>query len=69
MTVSASTVYANLQKIDQVDPLTSAVYREQAQEVLATPSIELRLRRAIADLLNRANQELAMKTVTSEDSY
>lgn len=69
MTVSAKTVYSNLEKIDQVDLVTSALYREQAQEVLATPSIELRLREAIADRLNRANQELALSTVGTEDSY
>lgn len=69
MTVSANTVYSNLEKIDQVDLVTGAVYREQAQEVLATPSIALNLRRAIAERLNQANQQLAMQTVGSEDSY
>jgi hypothetical protein len=69
MTISADTVFSNLQKIDQVDPVTSAIYREQAQEVLATPSITLKLRSAIADRLNRANNDLALHTVGSEDSY
>jgi len=69
MTISADTVFSNLQKIDQVDPVTSAIYREQAQEVLATPSITLKLRAAIADRLNRANNDLALHTVGSEDSY
>lgn len=69
MSISADTVFSNLQKIDQVDPVTSAIYREQAQEVLATPSIALKLRAAIADRLNRANNDLALHTVGSEDSY
>ncbi len=69
MTISADTVFSNLQNIDQVDPVTSAIYREQAQEVLATPSITLKLRAAIADRLNRANNDLALHTVGSEDSY
>jgi hypothetical protein len=69
MTISADTVFSNLQNIDHVDPVTSAIYREQAQEVLATPSITLKLRTAIADRLNRANNDLALHTVGSEDSY
>lgn len=69
MTISAKKVISNLQKIDQVDPVTSAIYREQAQEVLATPSIALPVRSAIADQLNRANLDLALHTVGSEDSY
>jgi hypothetical protein len=69
MTISADRVFSNLQNIDRVDPVTSAIYREQAQEVLATPSITLKLRAAIADRLNRANNDLALHTVGSEDSY
>ncbi|MBE9125884.1 MULTISPECIES: hypothetical protein [unclassified Coleofasciculus] len=69
MMVSANTVYSNLKKIDRVDLVTSALYREQAQDILATPSIELKLRTAIAELLNHVNQELALQTVGSEDSY
>ncbi|HAG81578.1 MAG TPA: hypothetical protein DD379_01995 [Cyanobacteria bacterium UBA11162] len=69
MIISANTVYSNLALIDQVDLVTSALYRQQAQEVLATPSIELHLRKAIADRLNRANQVLALETVGTEDSY
>lgn len=67
--VSANTVYSNLKKIDRVDLVTSALYREQAQDILATPSIELKLRTAIAERLNHVNQELALQTVGSEDSY
>ena len=69
MTVSPKTVYCNLAKIDRVDLVTGAMYRQEAQEVLATPSIQLKLRAAIANRLNRANQVLAMATVGSEDSY
>ena len=72
MPISLSTTDAicrDLQKIDQVDPVTGAVCRERAQDILATPSIALKIRNAIAELLIQANQELALETVNSEESY
>lgn len=58
-----------LQKIEEADPVTSAIYREQAQDILATPTIALKVRTAIADYLSQINQRLALKTVEKEDSY
>ena len=72
MPISPSTtdsIYCDLQKIDEVDPVTGAVYRERAQDILATPSIALKIRKAIAERLIQANQELALETVSSEESY
>ncbi|WP_013323121.1 hypothetical protein [Gloeothece verrucosa] len=66
---SVEQVYADLDKIEQVDSVTGAVYRERAQDILATPSIALQLRKAIADRLCQINQLLMFKTVDGEDSY
>jgi hypothetical protein len=66
---SLNKLYAKLKKLNQVDPVTSAQYREQAQEILATPSIALKIRKAIADRLNRANQQLTLKNVNNDESY
>jgi hypothetical protein len=63
------TIYGDLQKIDEVDAVTGAIYRERAQDIIATPSIALKIRKAIAERLIQANQELALETVTSEESY
>ncbi len=60
---------AELETLDQVDPVVGAGYRTEAQEVLANPSITLRIKTAIADLLMQANQQLVYKNVTGEDSY
>jgi hypothetical protein len=65
----ARTVYANLARIDQVDLATSAIYRQQAQEVLANPRVGLELRQAISDRLMQANRYLSMQTVNNGDSY
>jgi hypothetical protein len=64
-----SNLYAHLEELDRDDPVESATYREQAQEILANPSIALKIRTAIADLLLQANQQLSLKNVGSEDSY
>lgn len=69
MKVSPKTVFDNLQNLDRVDKVTSAIYREQAQEILATPTIELATRIAIAEKLQSANRLLAMQTIENEDSY
>ena len=64
-----SDFYAQLEQLDREDPVESATYREQAQEILANPNIALKIRTAIADLLLQANQQLSLKTVGGEDSY
>ncbi|MCG8366501.1 MAG: hypothetical protein MJA27_24600 [Pseudanabaenales cyanobacterium] len=67
--VSPRTVYDNLQLLEQVDTSRSALYRRQAQDVLADPNVSLSWRQAIADRLNRANHLLALLTVGGDDSY
>lgn len=63
-------LYAELENLDRVDLVTGAIYREQAQDILANPAIALTVRKAIADLLTQANQRIAMMTTAkSEDSY
>lgn len=62
-------VLEHLKQLEKVDTLQSALYREEAQEVLADDTVSLKWRQAIADRLNRANHDLALHTVTSEDSY
>ncbi|MCA1990680.1 MAG: hypothetical protein LDL41_01340 [Coleofasciculus sp. S288] len=69
MAISPRTVYSNLRKIDQVDLMTSALYRELAQDVLARPGVSLAMKQAIADRLNQANNRLGRQTTGSEDSY
>jgi hypothetical protein len=65
-------IYAELEQLDRVDPVTGAIYREQAQKILADPNIALKIRQAIADLLCQANQRLSLASTASagsEDSY
>jgi hypothetical protein len=69
METSIDSIYEDLDKIDRVDPVTGAIYRQRAQEVLATPSIALKIRKAIAERLAQVNQLLSLKTVSGEDSY
>ncbi len=69
VSVSPETVYENLNQLDQVDLTTSAEYREMAQEVLADADVSEDVRSAIADRLNRANQQLINTTVSKTDSY
>ncbi|HEY9613414.1 hypothetical protein [Allocoleopsis sp.] len=69
MTISPRRVYSQLRKIDQVDSMTSALYRELAQDVLATPGVSLAMKQAIAERLNQANRRLGLQTVGGEDSY
>ncbi|WP_309732048.1 hypothetical protein [Chamaesiphon sp. OTE_75_metabat_556] len=69
MQVSLQTVYDNLEKIDLVDPTTSAMYRQSAQEVLADPEISLEWRKAISDRLNQVNHELTVHAHVDDDSY
>lgn len=67
--ISPQVVYNNLQLLEQVDTVSSAVYRQQANEILANPSVSLKWRQAIADRLNYANHLLALLTVGNDDSY
>jgi hypothetical protein len=60
---------AQLQELDRISPEEGAEIRQQAQEVLAEPSIDLPVREAIADSLGEANQLLTLKTATKDDSY
>ena len=69
MPISPRKVYSNLRKIDQVDLMTSALYRELAQDLLATPGISLARKQAIADRLNQANRRLGTQTTGNDDSY
>ncbi|MGD1863900.1 MAG: hypothetical protein ACFB0D_05040 [Phormidesmis sp.] len=62
-------LYEDLASIDKMDVTQSARCREQAQQVLANTSISLNWRDAIAERLHEANHTLAIKTVTSDDSY
>ncbi|MBF2078848.1 MAG: hypothetical protein IGR76_10105 [Synechococcales cyanobacterium T60_A2020_003] len=54
---------------DQIDPVTGAAYRQDAQDVLADPEVSLPLRQAVADRLQEANHQLEKRTVGKEDSY
>lgn len=69
MLISIETVYTNLEMLDRVDVITSASYRQLAQEIIASTEIDIAVRQEIADKLNLANQLLVKKTVGSEDSY
>jgi hypothetical protein len=53
----------------QADIVTSAVYREEAQDALASPEVTPEWKEAISDRLNEANHKLEMRTVTGGDSY
>lgn len=69
MQISPQTTYDHLKLLDHVDVATSALYRQQAQELLANPEVSLTWRQAIADRLHRANNFLAMMSVGNDDSY
>lgn len=67
--LSPQAVYENLALLDQANTLESATFRQQAQEILASPAISLQWRQAIADRLGQANNLLAVATITDDDSY
>lgn len=69
MKLSPQTVYDNLNLLEQVDRVSSARYREMAQEVLADPEVSLQWREAIAERLNQANRQLGLQTAGDNDSY
>ncbi len=58
-----------LQGLDSPDPVTRAVSREKAQDLIGSPEVDLEQREAIADRLMEANQALATQNVGKEDSY
>jgi predicted metal-binding protein len=63
-------ICSELEQLDRVDPVTGAIYRKQAQDILADPSIALKVRVAIADLLSQANRRLAIASAgNDEESY
>ncbi|MEL6938385.1 MAG: hypothetical protein AAFO84_04250 [Cyanobacteria bacterium J06598_1] len=62
-------LYEDLANIGNMEISASAQCREQAQQVLANPSISLNWRDAIAERLHEANHTLGIKTVTGDDSY
>lgn len=62
-------VLEHLKHLEEVDTVQGAEYREEAQEALADNTISLKMRRAIADRLNQANHDLALHTVTTDESY
>ncbi|MEB3228639.1 MAG: hypothetical protein VKJ27_09660 [Synechocystis sp.] len=68
-TAQIDTLCHALETLDQAETLEGAKFRQQAQDVLASPSVALRLKTAIADLLMQANQRFALKTVKGEESY
>jgi hypothetical protein len=69
MAIAAHTVYSKLGRMDELDPVTSAFYRQLAQEMLADANIGLGRRQAIADRLNQVNHRLALQNRCVEDSY
>jgi hypothetical protein len=69
MSISPETVYENLNLLDKVDVTTSALYRQQAQEILANQKISLQWRQKIADRLYQANNRLTMVNIADNDSY
>jgi hypothetical protein len=58
-----------LETLDQAETLVGADYRQQAQEILASPAVTSPTKTAIADLLMEANQRFALKNVKGEESY
>ena len=68
-TAHIDTLCQALETLDQAETVQVADYRQQAQDILASPSVALRIKTAIADLLMQANQRFVLKTVRGEESY
>ncbi len=68
-TAHIDTLCQALETLDQAETVQGADYRQQAQDILASPSVALRIKTAIADLLMQANQRFVLKTVRGEESY
>jgi hypothetical protein len=69
MIIAPHTVYSKLGRIDELDPVTGAFYRQLAQDLLADSKIGLGRRQVIADRLNQVNHRLALQNRCGEDSY
>ncbi len=69
MSISPETVYENLSLLEQADVTTNALYRQQAQEILANQKVSLEWRQKIADRLYQANNRLTMVNIADNDSY
>ncbi len=69
MSLTINNLIKELENLDRGNLVESAEYREEAQNILADPTIALTLRTAISDVLIQANQELMLKTVVGDDSY
>ncbi|MEL6225141.1 MAG: hypothetical protein AAFQ57_13670 [Cyanobacteria bacterium J06626_14] len=67
--ISPQIASQHLDSIDHADVTTGAVYRQEAQDILADPGISLTDKQAIADKLNHANHLLELRTVAGDDSY
>lgn len=67
--ISPKKTSEHLDMLESADVTTGAVYREEAQDVLADPGVSLPVKQAIADKLNHANHLLEMRTVIGDDSY
>ncbi|EKQ66699.1 hypothetical protein OsccyDRAFT_4489 [Leptolyngbyaceae cyanobacterium JSC-12] len=67
MPVSPQTAYDNLRLLESVDIVSSAFYRQLAQDVLADSRVSLRWRQAIADRLTEANHLLGMRSIDGQD--
>jgi hypothetical protein len=68
-TNEARKIYHELKDLDHDNVVASAEYREDAQEILADPEVDLTWRQAIAHRLNEANIMLERQTVNKDDSY
>jgi hypothetical protein len=67
--VSPKVASKHLDMLENADVATGAIYRQEAQDILADPGINLTDKQAIADKLNHANHLLEMRTVVGDDSY
>ena len=52
---------------ENIDVVTGATYRQEAQEVLADLDVSLSQRQEVADRLHEANHQLELRTVGTED--
>jgi hypothetical protein len=68
-TPSPKQVYEHLQELEDADVEHSAVYRQEAYDVITDPAISNDWQEKICDRLNRANQLIALSTVEPGESY
>ncbi|MEA5509599.1 hypothetical protein VB715_07470 [Crocosphaera sp. UHCC 0190] len=67
--INLSEVYQLIQKIETGDLLSSAFARQKASDILATKTIDLKIRQTLADQLNQLNLQLALHKAVADDSY